>query len=237
MRYIFLKLLFRGWSKTVKKEQLESGDFNQKEKTNEQLLEEKERRIFQLENYVEDLSKQLKELKATKTIEVREGRYSQQIIRHGKKKKETLKRFPKNPAKLSIGYFGNLEFFMYPYSSFKKFYVRDGVIIHGFDNYDPPRLMALFNKIRWVIENGKSFVTGKIDSESSLAIETLNAFNMGLQKELIRTNELKKSEQREMVERIEGMKPQFRERFLEDDPELRKLYNQIKGKKKSKKRG
>lgn len=166
----------------------------------------------------------IKDLKLSKSVEIRTGTFQQEITRHGKKKSEHLTRFEKNPAKLTLGYFGNLEFFCYPYTSLDKFYIRDGTIVHGYDRYDVPRIIALFNKVRWMTEHGKGYLRGSVDSESSLATEILNAYKAGIAQDMIRLNELANKERDEMVQKLENMKERFRNGFLQDDPELKKKY-------------
>lgn len=177
---------------------------------------------------LKDKDKFIKELKQSKTTEIRTGYYEKKITRHGKKKKQKLKRFEKNPAKLSLGYFGNLEFFCYPYSSFKKIYVRDSNVIHGYDNYDLPRLFAIHNKCRWVTEHGSDAVKGNIDSESSLARMIQNAYNAGLQQELIVDSNARKLELEDKLKSLENMKEKFRDAWLNEEPELKKEWDKRK---------
>ncbi len=171
-----------------------------------------------------ELLEELKEIKKTKTTEFRTGYFEKKIVKHGKKKKQKLVRFEKNPAKLSLGWFGNLEFFCYPYSDFNKIFIRDGNKIHGFDQYDLPRIFAIYNKARWVTEHGSEAVKGSLDSESPLARMIQNAYNAGLQQELIRDSKNKKDKFETRLKALENMKPEIRERWLEDDPTLRKAW-------------
>lgn len=190
-------------------------------KVYKKILKQKSKLIEQNKRLVQEN----KDLRVTKTTEIRTGYFEKKIIRHGKKKREKLSRFEKNPAKLSLGWFGNLEFFCYPYTDFDKVYIRDGNKIHGYDKYDLPRMLAIFNKARWITEHGSSVVKGILDSESPLARMVQNAYNAGIQQELIQDSKNKKVEIENKLKALENMKPEFRNKWLENEPALKKAWD------------
>ena len=199
-------------------------------KAYKKILKQKSKLIEQNNRLVQEN----KDLRATKTTEIRTGYFEKKIIRHGQKKREKLSRFEKNPAKLSLGWFGNLEFFCYPHTDFDKVFIRDGNKIHGYDKYDLPRMIAIFNKARWVTEHGSSIIKGVLDSESPLARMVQNAYNAGIQQELIHDSKIKKLEFEERLKSLENMKPKFRDKWFEDEPALKREWDK---RKKSKKGG
>jgi hypothetical protein len=68
-------------------------------------------------------------------------------------------------------------------------------------------------------------VKGNLDSESDLARMVQNAYNAGVQQELIQDNKIRKIEFENKLKALENMKPEYREKWLKENPALRKAWN------------
>jgi hypothetical protein len=118
-----------------------------------------------------------------------------------------------------------MEIFCYPYSGFDKVYIRLGRRTQAISKYELPKFMLAYNQSRWFMNHGSDVVKHNIDSDSPLAQEIQMAYNAGIEKDLKEQTEIRIREREAMLQRIINMKPVFREGFLNEDPLLRKMYD------------
>jgi hypothetical protein len=114
---------------------------------------------------------------------------------------------------------------MYPHTSLEKWYIRDGGKIHGYDSHDIGRMFSLYNKIKWVQKHGSDIIKNNTESESSLARMVQNAYNAGEQQDLIQESKSRKMQFEKKLDALENMKPEFRERWFEEEPDLKKAWD------------
>lgn len=141
-------------------------------------------------NLIKEAVERIDDIQQTKTEEVREGIFIKRIVRQGNKKHEKLTRIKKNEKKVVLFYLGNIEFFCYPYQSSETVYARIGKEITGLNKYELKGMLAIHNRLNWVVNGGiKNAIRGK--SNSSIAKKIESAWMVGHQEELTKINEYK----------------------------------------------
>lgn len=97
------------------------------------------------------------------------------------------------------------------------------------DKYDVPKFFSALNKCKWFLTDGKKVVAGKIDSKSERARIIKDAYDAGKELDTLSGAEsLKKRDKDnrdELFNYLLGMKPQMRDRWLQDEQELKKKYD------------
>ena len=110
------------------------------------------------------------------------GTFIRKVVTHkGKRKQKTERDYNKNnPEKVVLGYFGNIEFFCYPFSTQDTVYARIGKVTTGLDKYQINKGIAIYNILRWATNGGmKKAIQGNSNAKKAKAIE--KAYNAGFQ--------------------------------------------------------
>lgn len=153
--------------------------------------------LKQQRNLLKVRNEQVQGMKYARTEEVREGSFIKRIIRHNGKKTERLTRIKRNEKKVTLFFLGNIEFYLYPYQSDETVYARIGKEITGLNKYELKGLLAVHNRLNWVVNGGiKKAIRG--ESNSAIAKEIIDAWNAGHKEELNLMREYSESKRNEM---------------------------------------
>jgi hypothetical protein len=170
----------------------------------------------------------IEKLQKDRTTITKRGEFEEVISKVGEE--TVFKRIhysKRNPAKVTLARIGRIEIFCYPYSSFKKIFIGFGNKAVELTKYDLPKLLGAYNQGRWFIENGKKVVNEKIDSKSELAQNIRLAYIYSSELVMVENKISATAEKIEKFEYMKGMKPDKREKWLEDEgEEFRKEYQE-----------
>ena len=185
-----------------------------------------EQKIAFLSREVKGLREALEIQKETRITEYRRGEYEEVIKKTGDK--ETSRReikFERNPAKITIAYLGNVEFFCYPYSSTDKIFMRIGRKVQAIDKYDLPKVFAIFNKGRWFVENAKRVIKKELESTSELAQAVRLAWQYSYELDMAEIRNNDRIERLKLVEYVHGLRPIMKEKWFREEKGLEEEYN------------
>ena len=149
----------------------------------------------------------IESLKKSRTVENQSGTFTKKIIRHGNKtRQKTDREYNKNnPEKVVLGYWGNIEFFCYPFTSTDIIRVRIGRVTTALDKYQINKGIALYNILKWAVNGGlEASIRG--ESNSKKADEIKKAYETAY-KNMQNHNkkENKKPDKKSLIESLKEM--------------------------------
>ena len=201
-------------------------------------LDELEKRIYHeeitqfkkiefLNREIRGLKQVIENIKETRVTEYRRGEYEEVIKKVGDKETSRKEiKYVRNPAKITLAYLGNIEFFCYPYSSTDKIFMRIGRKVQALDKYDLPKLMAIFNKGRWFVDNAKRVIKKEIESTSELAQTVRLAWQYSYELDMAQSRDNARRERLKLIEYVHGIRPVLKEKWFNDVEGLKEEYEE-----------
>jgi len=114
----------------------------------------------------------------TKTVET--GAFYRTVIRKGKKRKQKTIRLTKNEKKVTLGYIGDFEVYIYPYDYPDTVFIGKFPVSTKIEGTDWRKLYRIARKVKWYL-TGEAWKTKHYTKASKKAYtQLIKAYNSGL---------------------------------------------------------